>query len=598
MAENIDPTWIAYALAEPVRAEALDAGLRRVENHYGALVDYPLRRRAALGARRGVAVIGDADSRCGWSHFASDRELTCATAYVPTGWTRLVGSVPAAAAPLPLARAVADDPDAAIATLNAPFALGVVAADERLVIVNDALGAARLYELALDGGTIWSNRVGALPLFAGIAPRPDREGWLVLAAAAWFLAGTTSMADVTQVGPGTVIEADDAGTRARRSDVLARLVGSGAGGEALADRAAEQAVEQASLAGELWSRPARVDLSGGRDSRVVAAAVVKAGTRARFLTSDATPGEADVARRLIAAAPGELEHQIRRVGDDSATPQAPLGERARNLHLVHDGMRHPQKLRGKNTLPRSRPSGAVFSGHGGEIAHGFFYGTNRELLRLRVGGERAIRERLMRFFAKDHEAARPEAYATATDTIAAILARGRELGVSGPALLDWFYLVDRFPHRSGLASDAERISIFSTPGFIEAAFAMAPRHRLSERLHRELIARLVPDWSDIPHFAAERSRMPRIRRRRLWEVEADAEAVEWILADAGSWTEIYDPDRVRSAWSELRAGGGSAKWEAVIEGVVYRHAFDEHIAGLAAEAASGPPLIGAPAARR
>jgi hypothetical protein len=50
-----------------------------------------------------------------------------------------------------------------------------------------------------------------------------------------------------------------------------------------------------------------------------------------------------------------------------------------------------------------------------------------------------------------------------------------------------------------------------------------------------------------------------------------------------AWTEIYRADEAKDAWRELRAGGdGSAKWEAVFEGIVYRHTFDEHLSRLVA----------------
>ena len=176
---------------------------------------------------------------------------------------------------------------------------------------------------------------------------------------------------------------------------------------------------------------------------------------ARFLTSDATPGEADVARALIEAAPGDLDHEVSRTEAGSATPSTELLERARNLHLLHDGVRHPQKLRGKMTLPRPRPRNATFSGHGGEIAHGFFYKNERQLKKVSRRKKR-IPDRVMRFFEKDHGAARPEAYEVALAVVEENFDAGREAGLDGPVLLDWFYLTERFAHRSGLATDSER----------------------------------------------------------------------------------------------------------------------------------------------
>jgi hypothetical protein len=584
--ENIDPTWLAWASTQTLAGDRVTEGLERIAAHYQRLVDYPLATRSQTAATLGLAMIGDAEPRCHWPHFAGNGDLAIATAYVPTGWERLTGSVPLTAAPLALARSILAEPDAASRELNAPVALAVLEQPMgRLVIANDAIGAARVYELEAGPIRAWSNRPGALCLFAGIPPRADARGWRVLAAAGWFLADASPIEGVRRVGPGTVIEADAAGIRERTTGAVGRLVQTTRADGELAEGAAAQARAQAETAGLLWEGLADVDLSGGRDSRLAAAAVVAAGTRARFLTSDATPGEADVAAELVAAAPVEMDHRIRKTKAGSATPGTPLLERAAHLHLLHDGVRHPQKLRGKMTLPRPRPSSAAFSGHGGEIAHGFFYKNPKQLRRLR-GKKQLLRlrrredplvKRVMRFFTKDHEAAIPDAYAEAERVIRATMDAGREHGLEGPVLLDWFYLVDRFAHRSGVATDSERVSVFATPAFIRAAFALSPEERLDASLHREVIGKLVPQWRDIGFFQAQPRRMPSIRRQRLWEVPDDAQVVEEILAGGGSWTEIYDPERAASAWRELRDGGGSAKWEGIFEGIVYRHTFDEHL---------------------
>ena len=394
---------------------------------------------------------------------------------------------------------------------------------ERLVVANDALGAARAYEAEAGGVTAWSNRPGALVIFLGLDARADARAWRVLAAASWFLGDT---APIEGDAPPARRNGDRGGARrhrgAQRRGRSQRWVAPGGDVAELADLAMDDALAQAKGAAELWPGEAKVDLSGGRDSRLAAAAVIAAGTPARFLTSDATPGEADVARALIAAAPGELQHEVSKTEAGSATPSTELLERAANLHLLHDGVRHPQKLRGKMTLPRPRPQNATFSGHGGEIAHGFFYKNERQLKKVSRRAKR-VPERIMRFFTKDHEAARPEAYEeAAVDRRRGARRRRGSAGLDGPVLLDWFYLTDRFAHRSGLATDSERISVFATPGFIRASFALEPEDRLTDRLHLEMIGRLVPEWRDQPFFEAPKAKTPTIRRDRLWEIERDA----------------------------------------------------------------------------
>ena len=161
----------------------------------------------------------------------------------------------------------------------------------------------------------------------------------------------------------------------------------------------------------------------------------------------------------------------------------------------------------------------------------------------------------MRFFAKDHEGARPEAYDEAEGVVSESLDAGRAAGLDGPVLLDWFYLTDRFAHRSGLATDSERISVFATSGFIRASFALAPEDRLTDRLHLDLISRLLPEWADQPFFDAQgREASP-----RLGAIGSGRSIPTWRSSRRSSragaaWTEIYRADEAKAAWRELRAG--------------------------------------------
>ena len=580
MGENIDPTWLAFTGERDLDAGSVRAGLERVSRNYGRLVDYPLRTDVAIGGRNGVAVIGDAEPRCRWPHFAEGPDLLVACAYVPYGWHRLASAGPLEQASLELGRRVRDDPRDVALRLASPIAIAVLEPGQgRLTVLNDALGAARVFGFRTPELAVWSNRPGALHLFAGQRPAADESGWRVLAAAGWLLGRASPIAGVRRLAPGTVVTADGSGISERSTDAVRGLVRPDGRLRELAPIAAVEMADQVAHLERLWPERADVDLSGGRDSRVVAAATIAAGLDARFVTSDATPGEAEVAEALIAAAPGEHAHRVRRRKERSASPGTPLLERAANLHLLHDGVRHPQKLRGKMTLPRPRPEGAKLSGHGGEIAQGFFYKTDAEVRRLRLGRGRLL-ARVMRFFEKGHRAATAECYAQAEAVVAAILDEGRAHGLRGPALLDWFYLTDRFAHRSGMATDSERVALFATPAVITAAFSMRPRDRVRSRLHDALVEEFVPQWRAQPYFKAPAGRLPKIKRERLWESEDDARVVEEILAAGGSWTELYERETAVRAWERARVGEGQAKWESLFEGIIYRATFDEHLDAL------------------
>ncbi len=260
----------------------------------------------------------------------------------------------------------------------------------RLVIVNDLLGAGRLYEGITPRLTVWSNRLGAVPLFLGAAPHASVRGWCHFAAAAWFI-GEPTLGGGRLPGPRRdrrrgLPRAGSSAAPPERSRPRSRLA------RPRGTRWSRAAVEgmKAAAAGAAGrdDEPLRIDLSGGRDSRLAAAAAIAAGVDVRLVTSDLVPGEADVARELVSRLPDPPPHDVRWGGDEQKEYERDAFERARAVHLVHDGMRHAAKLRGKNDLPQPMPHGTTITGHGGEIAHGFYLANERAIWRVERGGRR------------------------------------------------------------------------------------------------------------------------------------------------------------------------------------------------------------------
>jgi hypothetical protein len=593
----IEHTLVAWAFDAPAAPGRLDAALERVAAHYSPLLaNPPVRNERRLGSS-GVALWQRQDDRLRWPLWAEEGDVAIASTGVPTGWRSLVGELPAERAAIPLARALVDSPQRA-AELNPPFVIAAVDSSAgTIALVNDFLGAGRLYELRFAGGVVWSNRLGALPLFAGQAPQPDERAWRIFAAAGWFLGDTTPIAGASKVGAARSVVIHDRlagaeatytiddpreplvtprGGRLRRGKLL------GASVEAAADRAAGLAAETAAA----WSVPLAVALTGGRDSRVSAAAAVAAGIDATYNTGDQVPGELEAVERLIAAAPREMPHTVNRPVPESE-PDDDLMDRAAAIHLVHDGMRNPQELRRQTVLPHSASLQPTLSGHGGELGHGFYYGRAAKLRRIEKAGETGPIAQLERNARGRHSAAVDQAYAEYLEACEATLGEGRAFGLAGPALLDWYYMAQRLPYRSGLGARSGRSSACVTPAFVRGAFDLRPKDRLDARLHRAVVARLVPEWDEVPFFSEDPDAMPAITRRRIWEREREAAVVDGLVAARGSWTELFDPATIDGMWREVRAGEGSADYEHVFDRIVWREAFTAHLERLGAGARAG-----------
>ena len=590
----IEHTLVAWAFDAAPAAPRLDAALARVEAHYAPLLaEPPLRSERRLRAS-GVALWQRVDERLRWPLWAAEGDVAVASTGIPTGWGAITGELPAEHAPIPLARALLAAPERA-AELNPPFVIAALdAAAGRIALLGDFLGAGRLYELGFEGGTVWSNRLGALSLFAGEQPRIDDRAWRVFAAAGWFLGETTPIAGARKVRPeASILIADGpdgasvsrTGEDARRELVTPRGGRFGRGKllagsvEAAAQRASGLARETASA----WSVPLAVSLTGGRDSRVSAAAAVAAGIDTTYNTGDQVPGELDTVNELIAAAPRQMPHTVNRPEPESE-PDDELMGRAAAIHLVHDGMRNPQELRRETVLPHAARLQPTLSGHGGELGHGFYYGRAAKLRRIQKAGDSGPIDQLEKNARARHSAAVAVAYAEYLDECERTLETGRGFGLDGPALLDWYYMAQRLPYRSGLGARTGRSSACVTPAFVRGAFDLRPKDRLDARLHREVIAHLVPEWSRVAFFSEAPDAMPETTRRRIWEREREAATLGEVIAAGGAWTELFERERIVAMWDEVRSGEGSADYEHVFDRIVWRVAFDAHLAQLASEA--------------
>jgi hypothetical protein len=584
----IEHTWLAYAFDRPAELGRIERALQRVGSHYGSLMVDPVTRRAQLGQAHGMALWHREDSRILWPMFHERDRLAMASPGLPTGWQRVTGTSSLAAAPDLLAARLYEDPTLS-ARLNPPALVGVRSeADQRLVVMTDLVGAGRAYELRTAEGWVWSNRLGALPIFAGTPPRADRAAWMVFAAAGWFLGTQTPIEGATKVPPamtvvvtcpgpdgGAVVERRDSG--ARRDLVAPRRVRF----KSAAEEAGEDTLGLARELGECWTEPLAISLTGGRDSRISAAASVAAGIPATYNTGDQVPGELDVVRELIAAAPVSMPHAVNRPDPDEEGD--PLTDRIAAIHLMHDGMRNPQEIRRSTEIPHAGFLPPTLSGHGGELGHGFYYGSRAKLRKLGRGDD-ALMAQLERAARRRHSAATDEGYEAYLHQCGETLEEGRQFGLEGPTLLDWFYLAQRLPYRSGLGARSARWSACVTPGFIRGAFDLTARDRLSAKLHRRVIAQLVPEWRRIDFFSPESEAMPEIRRERIWEREQEAAVVEEMMEAGRVRGGAFREDRLREMWAEVRGGAGSADYEHIFDRLVWLVGFEDHLALLAERA--------------
>jgi hypothetical protein len=248
--------------------------------------------------------------------------------------------------------------------------------------------------------------------------------------------------------------------------------------------------------------PVRLSLTGGKDSRLVAAALTAA--RIPFLAR--THGFAShpdvIVAGLIASRLG-FGHTVTEPAAAGTPGGADVLSRLRAAVLVSDGMLSAFENVGSGFRPDPHVAGGPpvpveAGGHGGELLRGGYAQAARRGPAALHGV--AAAELLRRMTTRRLGLLRPgaaEAYLASLVRPAAALARGPL------AALDGFYLANRAGRWSAAARQAYLLrSPLAQPLFddrvVRAARAVPLRHRMSDRLHRDVLGLLCPALLDIP----------------------------------------------------------------------------------------------------
>jgi hypothetical protein len=582
----IENTWLAYAFEHPADRDEIDRSLERVRDHYSELYAEPVRAHSHVASTFGMALWRRDDPRLHWPSWAEDDQWAVATTNAIAGTER---DVAATGAPIRLGSLLARDPER-LAELTPPFALGALDKQtDRLVIVNDFLASARLYEMEIRDGWVWSNRAGALSLFAGLEPELDTDAWAIHAATGWFLGATTPFRGATKVRPGSAISIQGSPSGATvshtQTGAVRQLIRPRRGSlKRQAKAAAKQSVDLARSIGEIWDVEPTINLSGGRDSRISAAGAVVAGLDAKFRTMDIEPGEVEAAQQLLAAVPGPFKHSVLTM--ERGTPDDSLDERIRASHLVHDGVANPMGGQGSVDLPQEGFVAPLVTGHGGELGHGFYYDRSSLRRQLLPATRSRLIARLERSGRQKANAAREDAYALYLAEVERTLDEGRAYGIRGASLLDYYYLAQRLPYRAGLGTRNDRYSACVTPAFVRGCFDLNPAGRTGAKFHKAVIDELLPAWSEIPFFHGGGGRMRPMKRPRIWEKPRHADEMEEMIASPELWGEVFDPSRVQEMWRKAKTGEGHSHYEATFMRIAWRVCFVEHMRRLGSRSTS------------
>ena len=242
--------------------------------------------------------------------------------------------------------------------------------------------------------------------------------------------------------------------------------------------------------------PVELSLTGGKDSRLIAAALTAA--RVPFLArTHGFAGHPDVVIAGLIAGRLGVEHTVTEPRPPGAPDEADVLRRLRAAVLVSDGMLSAFENVGWPD-PQTGGTPVQAGGHGGELLRGGYAQTAWRTPA--VLGAAAGAELFRRMTTRRLSLLRPgpaRAYLASLTPPAAALARGPL------AALDDFYLANRAGRWSAAARQAYLLrSPLSQPLFadrvVRAARAVPLRDRMSDRLHRDVLGLLCPELLAVP----------------------------------------------------------------------------------------------------
>ncbi|GGJ75965.1 hypothetical protein GCM10010123_02400 [Pilimelia anulata] len=481
-----------------------------------------------------------------WPAFASADGVTAVSLGLPIGLDTTGG-------PVGLARRVLAGADPAAGVLP-PFGLIAAGPDGAVTVAQDWLGMSRLFTAEHDGVVAFASRPSLLAGFLYGRTEPDPDAWESYAASGHFGADSAPVRGVRLLAPGAryCLLPGTAGWRLTRRTgrTVDDLVAAGLDRRGDPDRAVAAAADGIAAAAaathDLCGGDLLLGLSGGKDSRVLAAAFVGGGRLPRLRTNADTPAEGATAERLVALLRGrglDPAHELVTAAAPAAVLRVGLRERGVRL-LRHYDHQFPSTYLVRPAVagvPGDGPPRLSLTGAGGELATGYWYPTEPDLLGDRLAVERAIAARHLG--AAGAGLARP-ARERQRDRLAGLLRHAADLGVAGADLADYVYLTERMRRWSTSAYAPGMVTPFLAPAVVTACFALPPALKLARRLHTAVVARFVPEWADVPYVSVGTGRST---AARIWQGDGAA-TIRGLLAAAADapLAAPVRPDAVRT----------------------------------------------------
>jgi asparagine synthase (glutamine-hydrolysing) len=553
---------LAWFSDRPAAGTVIEAGLERFTAAAAPLVPDSYQRRRIGAGDWGVRVLHAPDRGAyRWPVFAQDQRVTAVSLGLPVGLDTTGG-------PTALARRLLAGEDVH-ATVVPPFGLIAIDGGTTVSIQQDWLGMSRLFTGSADGLTAFCSRPSLLAAFLWGTPEPDLDGWRSYAACGHFGGDSSPIRGVRLLKPGERVvgrRRPDGGwqlvSQSRRSadDIVADGLAARADGvDAAIETAAEGILATANGIYDLYPDQISLGLSGGKDSRVIAAAFLATDRPVELNTNVDAAAEGETAQhlmRILRDTRGpQPTHRLSHVGAPADVLPTGLHERTERLQNLYD-YQFPSTYVVRRAVPRKLPGERAPSigGAGGELAVAYWYpGDPSGDLDPKVARRTAV-DRLNA--AMPAAAMTAESLAAERARIGAILDHAEGLGLRGQAMTDYVYLIERVRRWYTSAYHYGVVTPFLSPAFVSSSFAMDAAQKRRWALHRGLLDRFRPEWSDVPFVSGHTGPST---AAAVWDGDGLRTVSDLLDTTAGQLTGTVRPVAVRDALAECAAGSPPAR---------------------------------------
>lgn len=377
---------------------------------------------------------------------------------------------------------------------------------ETIVAANDFMGIGKVYYVDGENGTAVSNNVLVAAMALEFDAVQDDEFWEAYYVTGGGLSNTSFVRGVVLAPPGSIVSISERGLVLRQPHSVGRLLRENRERPRDLDSPLSAARRLVNIVRPFLSEDTSLKISGGVDSRFVAAVAIESGLKFSAQTYVPPSLEGDIARQLhersaIAYPWREIVANPGTIRQDAAEPQFagqpadPILARA-DAWFSYFGGDHWSSLVRSNS-PRRKAAAAAFalSGSHGDFTKAHYYSPRD----VEVGDPSIPLRRFINSFTQYRAILPVDLRERGAQRVKNGLLEFLVDGMEGYYALDYWFLNQRVRRQFPPVVPSVILPML-TPEMVLATFWCPPGQKTAAAVVRDMTSRLVPQWSDVPYY--------------------------------------------------------------------------------------------------